>query len=937
MFLKRTGGACHPQFFFFDPRNFRLFYMRYILLTFIAICFTTIASAIPLSKISGTVSDAKTGERLPGVIIKIEGTSKGAKTNLNGEFNISADPGSYSLRITYLGYKEKIVENAELKSGQTNHVDIVLETEAIQGQEVVVTTKVETETQTAQLLARKSASQMNDFISAEQIKRSPDATSSDALKRVSGVSIVDNKFVEIRGTSERYNNAVLNGAALSSTEPDKKSFSFDLLPANLIDNTIVSKTFTPDLPANFAGGLVQVNTVNFPDKFNARISLTGSYNDATTGKAFTSYQTGKTDWLASDDGTRALPSGFPTGSIGDAKYTPEDIQKFGLLFKNNWKTTSHMAPANIGFALSLGDALQLFDNEFGYIASLSYKSSYDHVDIVRNNYNSDGTASSLRSGTNDGYSVLLGGLLNLTYKAGDNAIISFRNVYDKSADDKVYQLNGVDSANGFLDKETSLHYTERSLWSSQLTGEHLVEDLGKTKIEWRLSRSVTNRSEPDLRQYSYFLPLGVPETTPYFASISVGADPRQGGRFFSDMDEKYNEAALDFTIPVGATKLKFGGLLGDRERNFSARVLAYKIANSSATNMLQGSAIDTLFAADHIGPQALQIEEITNPTDAYDASEHIGSVYGMVDLPFSISDEKFRFIGGARLEHDNQILNSQDLNKSLLHYDKAHDDVLPSLSLVYSMNEKTNIRLAATETVCRPEFREIAPFGFYDFETGSFIQGNDSIDRARIRNLDFRLEYYPTAGELLSVSAFHKRIEGAIEATNQGSNSVKSWANAKEPAVNYGIELEVRKSLRFLGSLFDNFTIGGNYSYIVSHVNVHDLSLGLQEERPMQGQSPYTLNLSLLFSDPVNGTSVTVLYNTYGKRIAEVNPYTGDLYEQPRNVIDLSISQPLFDRYELKYTAKDILAEPQDFLSEGRLERRNQRGSVHSLSFTIKL
>jgi TonB-dependent receptor len=353
--------------------------------------------------------------------------------------------------------------------------------------------------------------------------------------------------------------------------------------------------------------------------------------------------------------------------------------------------------------------------------------------------------------------------------------------------------------------------------------------------------------------------------------------------------------------------------------------------------MIQSSAIDTLFAPNHIGPQALQIDEITNPTDKYDASEHIGSVYGMLDVPFSISEEKFRFIGGARLEHDNQLLDSKDLNGGPLHYDKAHDDILPSLSLVYSMNEKTNIRLAATETVCRPEFREIAPFGFYDFETGSFIQGNDSIDRARIRNLDFRMEYYPTAGELVSLSVFHKRIEGAIEATNQGSNSVKSWANAKEAAINYGLELEFRKSLRFLGSLFDNFTIGGNYSYIVSHVNVHDLSLGLQEERPMQGQSPYTLNLSLLFSDPVNGTSVTLLYNTYGKRIAEVNPYTGDLYEQPRNVIDLSISQPLFDRYELKYTAKDIFAEPQDFLSEGRLERRNQRGSVHSLSFTIKL
>ncbi|MEP7235104.1 MAG: TonB-dependent receptor plug domain-containing protein, partial [Ignavibacteriota bacterium] len=801
---------------------------------------------------------------------------------------------------------------------------------------IVVSGKLETETQAAQLLARKNSSTMSDFVSGEQIRRSPDATSGDALKRVSGVSIVDNKFVEIRGTSERYNNATLNGSALASTEPDKKAFSFDLLPANLIDNTVVAKTFTPDLPANFSGGLVQVNTVNFPDKFNARLSVSGAYNTASTGKSFLSYQTGGGDWLGSDDGTRALPSDFPaTNVINSPATTPAQIQSYGLLFKNNWAPRTINAAPNSSVSFSAGDNLTIWDNDFGYIASLSYRNSSERVAIERNNYNPDGTAEYVRSGSTNTNSVTLGGLLNLTYKAGERSTISFRNLYDRSADDQVLSLVGADSANGVQDKQTSLHYTERTLYSAQLGGEHSIEDLNNLKIDWRLSRTATTRSEPDLRRYVYNRSLDAQPNDPYYAAIGGVADPKTGGRFFSDMSETYNEGGLDITLPVSTVKFKVGGLVGDRARDFSARVLAFKRGNNSNFNLLF-SSIDTLFAANHIGPQGFQIDEITNPSDTYDASESIGSGYAMLDAPFKLGDQQFRFVGGARIESDNQILNSGILGGGSVHYERRHTDLLPSLSMIYSLNEQTNIRVAATQTVSRPEFREIAPFSFYDFETGSSIQGDTNIDRALIRNLDFRIEYYPTAGEILSLSVFHKRFEGAIETTDQGSNSVKSWANAKQPAINYGLELEVRKSLRFIGTLFSNFVVSGNYAYIHSSVNVHELTNGQQEFRPMQGQSPYTLNLGLLYYDPSLGTTINLLYNTFGKRIEEVNPYSGDLYEMPRSVVDLSVSQQLLERFELKYTIKDMLAQNQRFESDGHLERANQRGAVHALSLSVK-
>jgi hypothetical protein len=925
-----------------------------------------------LAQLTGIVVDAKTGERLTGVSVSVEGTKKGAKTNVNGQFTLRVDPGSYSFKVSYIGYQTKLISNTDLRAGETRTMEIALEQKHVEGQEVVVTSKMESETQTAQLLARKKAATMNDVLGAEQIKRSPDATSGDAIKRISGVTIADNKFVQIRGTSERYNNALLNGTALTSTEPDKKAFSFDLLPANLIDNAIVSKTFTPDLPANFSGGLVQVNTINFPAAFNAKISIGSGFNSTTTGGDFITYQTGGGDWLGYDDGTRGMPAGFPTTNIrGDQAITTGKLTEYSKLFKNTWSPRTTTAGPSTNFSVSVGDAVQVFDeSELGYIGSFSYRSGFEHTDIVRNSYNlnSSEPVAAERSGVRDVRSITLGGLANLTYKFSPSHIVSFKNIYNQTADDQVIQLAGYDASSTFDDKQTSFRYMERSLYSGQLVGEHVFEDLAKARLDWRLALSTSKREEPDLRRYVYFRQHD-DETQPYRMAISGGANPFYGGRFFSEMNEASHEGAMDITLPALDGKIKVGGLLNSRVRDFSARVLAMTLANP----MNQGLTLlspDSIFATENIGPQGFLLDELTDGSDRYDASENVGALYGMLDIPFS---EQVRFIGGARYERSAQRLNSMYKGGGDVHYGRVANDILPAIGFVYMIDEQVNLRVAATQTVARPEFREIAPFAFYDFEINSIIQGDTSIERSLIRNLDFRAEYYPTAGELVSLSVFHKQFGmngffdfndtadvsgGAIEATNEGSNSIRSWENAKKPAVNYGLELEVRKNLGFIDDMFSNFIISGNYSYIISKVNVKELSQGQQESRPMQGQSPYTLNLGLLYSHPSWGTSVNLLYNTYGKRIAEVNAEKGDVYEFPRNVIDLTISQNLFEQFELKFSIKDLLAEPQYFAgenfdansaasydvfkpAEGQLqnlyERSNRKGTSYSLSLSIKL
>lgn len=885
-------------------------------------------------KIIGSISDATTGEKLIGVTVAIPEMKTGGKSGLSGNYTIQVVPGTYKLRVSYLGYKTKEIEGVEVKANESKKVDVTLETAAIKGEEVVVTSKIATETQTAQLLERKKSATMNDVLGAEQIRRTPDATSGDAIKRIPGVSVMDNKFVSIRGTNERYNNTLINGSAITSTEPDKKAFSFDILPSNLIDNTIVSKTFTPDLPATFSGGLVQINTINFPESFSSRIAVSASVKGNTTGKTFTNYAGGRSDYLGYDDGTRSLPSGFPTFNLNDTGITSKQLQDYGRMFKNNWKLLSTIAPVNSNFSLSVGDAMQVFDNEFGYIATFSYRNAFDHTPITRNDYNPDGTPVYERTGLKDTYTVLWGGLLNLTYKLSPDDIISFKNIYNQSADDEVIQLGGIDYTQNVEDRLTSLHYTQRSLYSGQLAGNHILEDLGKLKIDWRLSLASSKREEPDLRRFVYERDAS-DTTMPFYAVISGSPDPKNGGRFFSNMSELNHEGGLDFTLPVNQVKFKAGGVLDSKTREFSARVLAYKLAGYDPN--IQFSAIDSLFDSSHIRPKGLELAEITNPNDRYDASEHVGAAYAMIDASFTIAGQQMRLVGGARLEHSNQVLNSALLGGGTIHYGRIHDDILPAASLIYSVTESMNIRASYSQTIARPEFREIAPFSFYDFEFGTLIQGDTNIDRALIRNTDFRVEYYPTAGELLSLSLFHKRFDGAIEQTNQGSNAIISWANAPHPAYNYGFELEIRKNLGFIGDYLSNFTLSGNYAYIISKVDVKELSLGQQDTRPMQGQAPYTINGGLLFQEPTYGTSLNFLFNKSGKRIAQVDPYSGDLYEMPRNVIDLSISQPIGERYEIKYSAHDLLHEDQVFKSGDKIDRVNVTSPVHSLTFAIRL
>jgi len=452
-------------------------------------------------QLAGKVTDAAKGEALIGANVIIDGTLLGAAVDVDGDYLIRNVPaGTYTVRFSFVGYAAKVVNNVIVEADKTAKIDVILKEEVIQGEEIVVEATAILSSENAMLQQQRKAATIGDAIAAEQIKRAPDATTGEALRRVTGVSIVDNKFVYVRGTSERYNNTLLNGAQLSSTEPDKKAYAFDTLPSNLLENTVISKSFTPYLPGNFSGGLVQINTIEFPEKLTIRLSATGAYSTASTTENFRTYEGSKWDFFGIDDGTRELPSAVNGSKVISSNYSKNDLQAIGRSFSNIWSVANQKAAPNSSYMFSLGSSMTLFGRTLGYIGALSYRNNFEKVDIERNDYNFDGSPQFELKGEEYRFSVLWGGMLNLSYKLGDFHKISLKNLYNRAADDEVVEFRGNNYDQGSNQKNTGLRFVARSSYSSQLIGEHAFPHLAGLQWHWQSSYSASKRDEPDYRR-----------------------------------------------------------------------------------------------------------------------------------------------------------------------------------------------------------------------------------------------------------------------------------------------------------------------------------------------------------------------------------------------------------------------------------------------------
>uniref|UniRef100_A0A7V3E6T3 TonB-dependent receptor n=1 Tax=Ignavibacterium album TaxID=591197 RepID=A0A7V3E6T3_9BACT len=900
-------------------------------------------SAQSKGSIIGLILDKETGDAIVGANVLIENTNIGAATDLEGKFRIeNVEAGKYNIVISYISYSKVRIKGVEVHSGKVTDLKVALIPEAISVDEVVVVDKLDRSYENALINQRKKSSSISDGISSEQIKRSNDASTSDALKRIPGVTLLDNKFIFVRGTSERYSNAQLNNTSLSSTEPEKKSFAFDLLPTSLLSNTIVIKSFTPDVSGDFAGGIVQINTVDFPEKLKINLSYSSSYTSNTSFRDFSSYSGGASFW-GFDNGIRSLPSSFPE-NLGTAGLTRTEINELAKSLNNVWAPQNKKALLNNSFSLSIGDGTTLIGQNFGFVAAFSFRNSYKNSNVERNEFEASGEPRFTFKGGQSTYSTMMGGLLNLSYKLSDLHKFSVKNTYSRSTDDEVSVLNGTNFTDAGKDQiQTALRFVERDVFSTQLNGEHFLPIFNGAKVEWKSYYSESNRNEPDYRRIIYGRDYGTND--PFFAILGFQPNLKNGGRFYSNLFDKSQGVALDFSLPTSYAKYKFGSSYDQKKRNFSSRLISVIInapGNGFTDFNLLYLPLDKIFAPENFRRNGFSIEEYQNGSNNYFAKQDIFSTYGMFEIPFYLFDQEFSFIGGARLENSLQQISSFDLSGQIpLSNQLKKADVLPSLNLIYRISSITNLRLSYSQTVNRPELRELASFAYFDFSTQTSVRGNPNLQRALIRNYDLRFEVFPAVGELVSASIFYKSISDAIEkvvVTGSALGSERTFTNSDKAKI-YGFELEGRFTLAFLGSYFNNFSLNTNYSWIKSLVSVKGTETTIpREERPLQGQSPYVINFGFYFTEPNLGTSLSILYNRIGKRIIEVaTAYEEDVTEQPRDILDFVISQPFLEDFEIKFAIKDLLSKDHVYTQGDKKSRVNSSNTSFSLGISYKV
>jgi len=866
--------------------------------------------------IRGKVVDEATREVLIGATVSVQGTDLVAATDIDGRFSFTGlDAGkAYTLTVKYLSYKDKTVANVRPNT-DGREITVAMKQDETQLEGVTVSGVARKNTDIAVVQMTKNSAITVSSVSAQEIQRTQDSNAGEVIRRVPGVSLIDEKFVMVRGLSQRYNNVWINGGAAPSSEADSRAFSFDLIPSSQLDNMQIVKTPTPEYPADYTGGFVNITTCDIPAENTAEVSVGGNWNDKTAFSSF-SYANGSgTDFLGFDSGNRSLDGGL------NATFKSHDngVDLLGNGFNNDWRTKTMHPLGDIKLAASIGRRFDLGGRLLGLIAAMNYTNEYRKFDDMDNNlfgaYDTHNDAKNyLRHSIDDQYNhnVRLGALFNLTLlsRNGRNKY-QLKNIFNQLGNDRYTWRQGY-TAQSYDEYSAEYYYRSRTTYNGQLTGKHTLKC---DEIDWTASYSYANRNVPDRRQYR--INDEVNSGTMEFNNGS------QASREWTKLDEHIISATVnerhDFDFNGWTPTLKVGAYGEYRTRKYKTRDMIYGwdyYNNTLPTGFQQFDIEELLSNSDYFGEDKLYLLDELKMRNHYKGKNTLGAGYLAATLPFG----PLSIYAGVRFEHDDMTLtvNTVDNAESPSDHKYNYNDLFPSVNMTYKFNDKHQLRLSYGKSVNRPEFREVSPSVFYDFDLAADVQGNTELKPCYIQNVDFRYEFYPSKGETVSLAAFYKYFDAPIEWTyilKGGTNVGYSYMNAK-CANTYGLELDVRKDLSFIG--LPGFSWSFNGALIKSKVKFEDGSK--EENRPMQGQSPYLVNTGVFYKNDKAQLDIAVLYNRIGKRIIGVGRNEGttsgnetirvpDSYEMPRDVLDLSFNKRFGTHWEVKLNVRDLLAQ----------------------------
>jgi TonB-dependent receptor len=910
--------------------------MKISVLLLLVTFFITHSLTAQTRRISGVVTEKTSGATLPMVFIKLLETNTPTETDLDGNYAFENIPnGTYSLVFKMEGYETDtltgiVVNNNAVTVSYAMHEPVIKE---LDGAEVIfVRDKSKDDDFVSE---QKNEGTVRDGMTAQAMAKTGDSKTSDVLKRVSGASIQDNRFVVIRGLSDRYNMAYINGAPLPSSESDRKAFAFDIFPSNMLDNLTINKTATPDMPGEFAGGVITINT-KAPTTKNYQTFLLGtSFNTLTTFKNFQTYQGSNMDWAGIDNGARALPNGLPDSKAFSALSSTEKAA-YAKLMTPSWSITNRMALPALNLQYGLGRNYQIKGHDLGFVFAYTYQNTTSTNQNIRREFEEQAAGVVQKSELTDtiySQKLLNSAMFNLSYELNDRNKISFNNLYSINSEDRVNIRHGIremDSDPHQYEKSSNRWFTQNNLYTGQLEGTHEFKKEGMV-FNWIGGYSNVNRTIPNMRRVVYQKSaLREDDTTAQYVAViqNNGTIPTAAGNmFWSETKEQIYSIKYDLSIPWDLKNVKnifkIGGFQQYRDRDFSARNFGfsrYKSGSVSFDNSLLLLPENEIFAPEHLGLMAngkggFKLEEATKVSDSYTASSMLNAGFAMFDTKIMT---RFRMVGGLRMESYNQRFNYTEAGSNIdRHIDTTVIDLLPSLNLIYSLNKRMNVRLSYYRTVSRPEFRELAPFAFYNFALDNILSGNPNLKRAVIDNFDARYEYFIGGGQLFTVSAFYKNFTNPIELVNRTgvSGAAELYYTNVPNVVNYGIETEYRVKLDVLSNnkeskIWSNTTLYTNLALIRSQVDVSQITGAGTASRPLQGQSPYIINAGLQYEHPTKNWSVNASYNVIGRRIFIVgNVQEPSVWENSRHVIDLQFAKTFSEKFQLKVNLKDMLAQ----------------------------
>jgi outer membrane receptor protein involved in Fe transport len=855
-------------------------------------------AAGPRGKVTGRAIDTSTQVGLPGATVRATGGPGGDRTiatETDGTFALELPPGSYRIEVStpeYVSQRRTVTVTA---SGEI-HLELGLDLVAAQGREeqIEVQGSIDTRRASAVLAERRAAASVRDAISAEQIARSPDGSASDAAKRMVAATIQDHRYVVIRGLGGRYSLTLLNGVPLPSPDPDLPAAPLDLFPAALITSLTIDKSFTPDLPASFAGGALGIETRNYPARLSIKARL------ALGNNTLSSFRTqlgpsGSGGLGLLGFGASPLPGQIPEGKLaGDPSLPSEQRTAQMTAFGNDWSLEQGTAGPNLGLGASVGDTLKVAGQRLGYFASASLGRSYTqqtaHIARVGEADGAGGKLPSVLQLDDDrsAEQVSLGAIAAAGWSPRAGHKLDLFALYTQGAEQSASQVTGTENNSSIVDR-TRLQLLQRELAFVQLLGEHRLAP--RVILAWQGHVARVAQHEPD----THDLLRTRLEDGRYAISGGVGS----AERLYGELGDTTVGGAAAVRLPLDRVQLRAGTAIQRSARDYQQRRFHFDVRGESV--FLEP---DDAFAPGNAGAD-MSMYEATLPTDGYSAARTIAAAYAMADAS---PTDKLRLIGGARLELsrlDIGLASKLDLMLPPTERTRRTDaDVLPAASAVYALTPSTNLRAAYGMTVARPSFREIAPALYYDYIRRRAIGGNPDLERTRIHNGDLRWERFLGDSEVLAASVFGKRFERPIERTIEGGADGQSigFANTDGATV-YGLELEARLSLGRLAPALAPFSVGGNLSLIGSRIDI-----GGGATRPLQGQSPYVANLGLGYESARHGTRVDVLYNTSGRRIEEVGTSgEGNVYEEPLHRLDLAVSHPLPGNLRLKLAGQNLL------------------------------